>query len=47
MGYNGPPGASGSCNQGRTYANSRNQVCGGNGNWGETGVETWREADEE
>ena len=41
MGYEGPPGANGQCDQGTTYAGSPNEACGGNGNWGPTDVEVW------
>ena len=42
MGKNGPPGSGGYCNQGRTYAGSPNEACGGDYNsWGLTEMETW------
>ena len=42
IGYdNGPPGTSGSCDQGTTYRGSRNAACGGYGNWGHTDLEVW------
>ena len=45
MGSNGPPGGSeGSCQQGHTYAGSRNEICGGFQNWGATQLEIWRPA---
>ena len=52
MGSTGPPGASGYCDQGATYAGRPNQICGGGwvgpgkceglGCWGETQLEVWR-----
>ena len=45
MGYSGPLGGStGYCNQGSTYAGSRNEICGGYDNWGATQLEVWRPA---
>ena len=41
MGRNGPPGTSGFCDQGTTYAGRPNEACGGNRNWGPTDVEVW------
>ena len=47
MGYSGPPGHNGYCQQGHTYAaaagslNQSNQACGGEGNWGHTDLEVW------
>ena len=44
MGSTGPPGgSSGHCNQGHTYAGSKNEVCGGN-DWDATQLEVWRPA---
>ena len=37
----GPPGASGYCDQGATYAGSPNETCGGYRNWGRTDLEAW------
>lgn len=55
MGYEGPPGDYGYCDQGGTYAGSRNDACGGGyeigkpcgglGCWGKTDLEAWRLAD--
>ena len=33
MGYDGSPGMGGHCDQGATYAGSRNAACGGDYNW--------------
>ena len=42
MGCSGPPGGvNGWCNQGYTYAGSDKEACGGNSNWGRTGLEAW------
>ena len=45
MGYNGPVGANGYCNQGHTYAGGAS-ICGGNSQrgspWGKTDLEVWR-----
>ena len=41
IGYNGPPGYYGYCNQGNTYRGSPNAACGGHGNWGQTDLEVW------
>jgi hypothetical protein len=42
MGGHGALGVSGQCLQGRTYAGTDNQICGGN-SWGVTHLETWVE----
>ena len=45
MGYGGPLGGDhGYCNQGNTYAGFRNEICGGQYNWGATQLEVWRPA---
>ena len=41
MGYDGPPGHNGYCQQGHTYAGSLDEACGGEGNWGPTDLEVW------
>jgi hypothetical protein len=33
------------CGYGNTYAGSPNQICGGDGNWGETRLAVWRQVD--
>jgi hypothetical protein len=42
IGFNGPPGAHGYCNQGVTYRGSANAACGGYNNWDHTDLEVWR-----
>ena len=43
MGGNGPPGYQGHGRfQGTTYAGTPNEICGGDGNWGQTDLEVWR-----
>ena len=47
MGYNGPPGTDGHCDQGSTYAGSPNEACGGDqGSWGHTDPEAWYPVEE-
>jgi hypothetical protein len=41
IGYDGPPGTHGLCNQGHTYRGSTNAACGGDGNWDHTDLEVW------
>ena len=41
IGYNGPPGTDGYCDQGQTYRGSPNAACGGERNWGHTDLEVW------
>ncbi len=47
MGHGGPPGVGAGCTQGSTYTGSPGQICGGDGDWGETELEVWRLIDEE
>ena len=42
--FHPPRGDRGYCNQGDTYAGSRNEICGGFQNWGATQLEIWRPA---
>jgi hypothetical protein len=44
IGYDGPPGTHGYCNQGGTYRGNTNEACGGNSNWGHTDLEVWKRA---
>ena len=43
MGGPGPhePGYEGKCDQGDTYRGTKNEICGGDSNWGATDVEVW------
>ena len=42
MGDNdGPPGLGGACDQGTTYAGSKNEACGAYRTWGRTDLEVW------
>ena len=41
MGFSGPPGTYGYCDQGYTYAGSPNEAWGGKYTWGPTDVEVW------
>ena len=41
IGYDGPPGTNGECNQGATYHGSHDASCGGAYNWGQTDLEVW------
>ena len=42
IGGSGAPGGSGGyCDQGGTYRGTKNEICGGWGNWGATDVEVW------
>ena len=36
-----PGGSDGVCAQGYTYRGTVGEICGGDGNWGATGVEVW------
>ena len=36
-----PGGSNGYCSQGQTYDGTDGEICGGDGNWGATGVEVW------
>jgi len=40
-GTSGAPGENGACRQGGTYRGTKNEICGGEGNWGATDVEVW------
>ena len=37
----GPGGSYGMCDQGGTYHGTGGEICGGDRNWGATGVEVW------
>ena len=41
IGWSGPPGTHGYCDQGTTYRGSPNAACGDNRNWGQTDLEFW------
>ena len=41
MGCSGPPGLGGACDQGTTYAGSKNEACGAYRTWGRTDLEAW------
>ena len=41
IGYDGPPGTNGHCDQGVTYRGSPNAACGAQYNWGHTDLEVW------
>jgi hypothetical protein len=42
IGFNGPPGLYGHCDQGTTYRGSPNEACGGDRNWDHTDLEVWK-----
>lgn len=42
IGWGGPPGTYGYCNQGGTYRGHPSAACGGYDNWGHTDLEVWR-----